>query len=141
MSLVQHVSAVEGPDRFDLASLYDPPDNASLQLGRRLSLTLSYDPLPKIDGTQTEKLEPVAAYKISTAKRIGKRAVCLKSINHSQLSAQVVVGVTMCVLASGIVFGFAALKQILVEERVYRDLCTREELERGEMLCYLQDQR
>ena len=72
--LVQHVSAVEGTDRVDLASLYDPPDNASLQLGRRLSLTLtlSYDPLPRIaPAATTEKLEPEGAYKISTTKRIG----------------------------------------------------------------------
>ena len=78
MSLVQHVSAVEGPDRVDLASLYDPPDNTSLhgslQLGRRLSLTLSYDPLPKGE-TTTEKLGPVGAYKVSTGKRIGETVI------------------------------------------------------------------
>lgn len=72
MSLAQHVSAVEGPDRVDLASLYDPPDNASLQLGRRLSLTLSYDPLPKTDAAVAEKPETVGAYKISTLRRTGK---------------------------------------------------------------------
>ena len=72
MSLAQHVSSVEGPDRVDLASLYDAPDNASLQLGRRLSLTLSYDPLPRTDAQTTEKPEPVGAYKVSTLKRTGK---------------------------------------------------------------------
>lgn len=72
MSLAQHVSAVEGPDRVDLASLYDAPDNASLQLGRRLSLTLSYDPLPKTDAAEAEKPETVGAYKISTLRRTGK---------------------------------------------------------------------
>lgn len=72
MSLAQHVSAVEGPDRVDLASLYDPQDNASLQLGRRLSHTLSYDPLPRADVALTEKPEAVGAYKVSTAKRIGE---------------------------------------------------------------------
>jgi hypothetical protein len=68
---VQHVSAVEGTDRVDLASLYDPPDNASLLQGRRLSLTLSYDPLQTVLPA-TEKLEPEGAYKVTTAKRIGK---------------------------------------------------------------------
>lgn len=67
MSLAQHVSAVEGPDRVDLAGLYDPPDSASL---RTESLQLSYDPLPKAD-VFTEKAEPVGAYKISNGKRIG----------------------------------------------------------------------
>jgi hypothetical protein len=69
MSLVQHVSAVEGTDRVDLASLYDPPDNASLLQGRHLSLTLSYDPLPTILPA-AEKLEPEGAYKVTAVKRI-----------------------------------------------------------------------
>lgn len=77
MSLAQHVSAVEGNDRVDLASLYDPPDNASLQLGRRLSLTLSYDPLPRTDAAAAEKPEAVGAYKISTLRRTGKPKVSL----------------------------------------------------------------
>jgi hypothetical protein len=76
MSLVQHVSAVEGPDRVDLADLYEPADNASLYTvtslgaGRRLSLTLSYDPI-QAGLPPTEKLEPVGAYKVSSAKRLG----------------------------------------------------------------------
>lgn len=44
-------------------------------------------------------------------------------------------------LASGITFGFAALKTILVDKGVYRDLCTDEELREGDRICYLQDQR
>lgn len=85
MSLVQHVSAVEGTDRVDLASLYDAPDNASLQLGRRLSLTLSYDPLARI-APVTEKLKPEGAYKVSTTKRVGKNIPPLPQsvLNHSQ---------------------------------------------------------
>lgn len=43
--------------------------------------------------------------------------------------------------ASGIVFGFDALKTILVGEGVYRDLCTQEELRNEVTLCYMQDQR
>ncbi|RMZ88331.1 hypothetical protein DV736_g4445, partial [Chaetothyriales sp. CBS 134916] len=124
MSLVQHVSAVEGSDRVDIASLHDPGDNVSLVSGRRLSLTLSYDPLSKPEPT-ADRLEAVGAYKVSTVKRI----------------AQVIAGVIICFLASGIVFGFAALKQIFVEEGVYRYLCTEHELQSDVRLCYLQDQR
>jgi hypothetical protein len=92
MSLVQHVSAVEGTDRVDLASLYDSPDNASLQLGRRLSLTLSYDPLPRIGAVATEKLEPEGSYKVSAGKRTGIDAPSINSseahqLQHKSLSA------------------------------------------------------
>jgi MFS family permease len=125
MSLVQHVSAVEGPDRVDLASLYDPPENASIQLGRRLSRTISYDFLVPADIVAAEKPEPVGAHKVSTFVR----------------TAQVVAGTLMCALASGIVFGFAALKQVLVDQEIYHDLCTAEEQARGDQLCYLQDQK
>ena len=52
-----------------------------------------------------------------------------------------IAGVTICILASGVVFGFAALKVILVEEGVYRESCTEDEIKRGERLCYVQDQR
>lgn len=46
-----------------------------------------------------------------------------------------------CWLASGIVFGFAALKPVLVAEGVYHDLCTEEELEEGLALCAKQDMK
>jgi hypothetical protein len=56
-------------------------------------------------------------------------------------AAQIVVGVISCIAASGIVFGFDALKTILVAEGVYRELCTQDELSKDVRLCYLQDQR
>ena len=118
MSLVQHVTAVEGPD------LGTGDDIASLQLGRRLSHQLSYDAffvLPEV----VEKLEPVGAYKVSTVQRL----------------AQVAVGVLTCASACGIIFGFAALKSVLIEEGVYRDLCNEEELRAEVELCYQQDQK
>ena len=48
--------------------------------------------------------------------------------------------VITCVTASGIVFGFDALKTILAEEDVYREKCTEDELRRDVRLCYAQDQ-
>ena len=65
MSLVQHVTAVEGVDRES-----EEPDTASLVLGRRLSLTLSYDPIPNAV-QPLEKLQPVGAYVVPPKKRIG----------------------------------------------------------------------
>jgi len=54
---------------------------------------------------------------------------------------QIVVVVVTCATASGVVFGFDALKTILTQEKVYRDYCTDEELLEDVRLCYLQDQR
>lgn len=49
--------------------------------------------------------------------------------------------VLACWFASGIVFGFAALKPILVKEGVFHDLCTKEELDAGVQVCFEQDLR
>jgi MFS family permease len=49
--------------------------------------------------------------------------------------------VLACWFASGIVFGFAALKPILIQEGVYQELCTPEELEKGVEVCFEQDLR
>lgn len=51
------------------------------------------------------------------------------------------VTVLACWLASGIVFGFAALKPVLISEGVYRELCTVEEIEADVEVCYEQDLR
>lgn len=49
--------------------------------------------------------------------------------------------VLACWSASGIVFGFAALKPVLVEEGVYRERCTPAEIAEGIELCSQQDLR
>ena len=46
-----------------------------------------------------------------------------------------------CWFASGIVFGFAALKPILIKEGVFRELCDKEELDAGVAVCFKQDLR
>ena len=82
MSLAQHVSAVEGIDHepepgdagFDTDSIYGFP-----RLSRQPSMTLSisYDPTPTANlGDKgvgvTEKLEPIAAYEVSSRMRMSK---------------------------------------------------------------------
>lgn len=56
-------------------------------------------------------------------------------------TAQVFAVVLACWFASGIVFGFAALKPILIKEGVYRDLCTQDELDEDVEVCFEQDLR
>ncbi|KIW03519.1 uncharacterized protein PV09_05284 [Verruconis gallopava] len=126
MSLAQHVSAAEGfdrdPDVFDdLASL---PLQLSRVSSRQRRTSISYDPVPSDPlAQQVKKLEPVAAYEVSFKKRL----------------AQVIIGVISCTLGSGIVFGFAALKPILIDRDAYRELCTEQELRDGVVVCYMQD--
>ncbi|KAJ5378014.1 uncharacterized protein N7496_005423 [Penicillium cataractarum] len=52
---------------------------------------------------------------------------------------QVVFTILACSLASGIVFGFAALKPVLIEEGVFHDLCGDEDLRDDGHLCPEQD--
>ena len=55
--------------------------------------------------------------------------------------AQVCIAVVYCFLAAGVVFGFAALKPILIQEQVYRHLCTKDELDKDVSVCYGQELR
>lgn len=63
----------------------------------------------------------------------------LKFYYANEATAQVIVGVVSCALVSGVVFGFAALKPILVDRHAYRNLCTDEELRDDVVICYMQD--
>jgi hypothetical protein len=63
----------------------------------------------------------------------------LSNTETDRATAQVIIGVVSCALSAGIVFGFAALKPILVDRDAYRELCTDEELKDGVVICYKQD--
>ncbi|OXV11285.1 hypothetical protein Egran_00954 [Elaphomyces granulatus] len=65
------------------------------------------------------------AYEISKGRRI----------------AQVTAAVIYCLFAAGLVFGFAALKPVLIQEGIYRDHCAAKELENGDSVCYEQEMR
>ncbi|RMJ26903.1 Mfs transporter [Aspergillus sp. HF37] len=115
MSLVQHVSVIDGVDC--------EPEPADLEGFEPIRRKLSYDvfihpPLPP-----DEDKSGVAQYKVPTVTR----------------GAQVLVTVLACAFASGIVFGFAAFKPVMVAEGVYSSLCADEELQEGADLCQKQD--
>ncbi|KAJ5177344.1 Major facilitator superfamily domain general substrate transporter [Penicillium coprophilum] len=80
-------------------------------------------------GTTVAQTPPWAdttgAYEVSAARRI----------------AQVCTAVVYCFLAAGVVFGFAALKPVLIREKVYRNLCSQAELEEDIDVCYGQEIR
>ncbi|KAL6713917.1 hypothetical protein ACLMJK_008411 [Lecanora helva] len=71
------------------------------------------------------KEEPIGAFEVSKSKRI----------------LQVAVAVVYCLFSAGVVFGYAALKPVLVEEGVYRQYCMREEVSISETTCYEQEIR
>ncbi|RAK81315.1 putative MFS transporter [Aspergillus fijiensis CBS 313.89] len=127
MSLVQHVSAIEGADREP-----DPHDDSTITTAvtsehyGSIRRKISYDFFPPPQPPIEEELHSgTPAYKVPTATRL----------------AQVAVTILACWFAAGIVFGFAALKPVLIAEGVYRDLCTDEELRDGVDVCLEQDLR
>ncbi|KAF7164027.1 hypothetical protein CNMCM5623_008666 [Aspergillus felis] len=70
-------------------------------------------------------LQTTAAFEVSSTRRI----------------CQVIIAVIYCFLAAGVVFGFAALKPVLIREGVYRNLCSRDELSKNPEVCYGQELR
>ncbi|KAI2790796.1 hypothetical protein POX_c03645 [Penicillium oxalicum] len=119
MSLVQHVTPLEGVDV--------EPDVEIDEDFHPIARKISYDVLqPPTQPVPLEDQPPaLPAYQVSAARRL----------------AQVVFTIFACWLASGILFGYAALKPVLVEEGVYHDLCTEEEVRDGVKLCVQQDLR
>ncbi|KZL83173.1 major facilitator superfamily transporter [Colletotrichum incanum] len=136
MSLAQHVTQAEGFDYERPAEQVEHNGNTEAVSGTFQPGTtetnnddpqwrrLSFAPLKTV---HVEK--PIAAYKVSNAKRW----------------VQVATGIVACWLAAGIVFGFAALKPVLISEGVYSDLCDANDpssIEDGEYIpCIEQDLR
>lgn len=86
--------------------------------------------------------EPVGAFEVSKTKRICE--LCWENgiANFTNLfTVQVSAAVIYCLFAAGIVFGYAAIKPVLINEGVYRQYCTKEELEKGTRTCYEQEIR
>ncbi|KAL4787629.1 major facilitator superfamily domain-containing protein [Aspergillus varians] len=123
MSLVQHVSALEGVD-----CPVEPPEEEHLEAAYEgfepIRRKISYDVFPQ-PVSAIEEISTTAPYKVSTAKRL----------------AQVAATVLACWLGSGIIFGYAALKPVLVAQGVYRDLCVEDELHGDLDTCYEQELR
>lgn len=86
---------------------------------------LSFNPVGRWDPPISQEIQTVGAFEVTKAKRI----------------AQVAIAVLYCLFAAGVVFGYAAIKPVLIQEGVYRDKCTREELDAGVWVCYEQELR
>lgn len=63
--MVHHVTTQEGID--------NEPDDPSLELGRRRSHSINYDPTYRRDNVQkSKKIDPVGADQVSRNKRLGE---------------------------------------------------------------------
>jgi hypothetical protein len=112
MSLSQRVTSIE---EYQPWSREASPDSRHRKM--------SFNPV----GAWTEPTaeEPVAAFEVPKWKRM----------------LQVGCAVIYCLFAAGVVFGYAAIKPVLLAEGVYRELCTQEELDQDVEMCYQQDLR
>ncbi|EFY85108.1 MFS transporter [Metarhizium acridum CQMa 102] len=113
MSLAQHVTQADG---FEYK--FPPADERPSSNADQETLSVARVATPSKPEWQRMNFSPagsdseeahIAAYKVSVAKRI----------------VQVATAIAACWLSAGIVFGFAALKPVLVAEGVYSDLCHR----------------
>ncbi|KAL3474246.1 major facilitator superfamily domain-containing protein [Aspergillus californicus] len=139
MSLVQHVSVLEGVDRA-LEPYEEEPFDGACDGFEPIRRKISYDLFPPPVSVIEDK-EATAAYKVPTSKRIGVLSPASEEKGVLTCPAQVFVTILACWFGSGIIFGYAALKPILVAQGVYQDLCADEDLE-GELdTCYEQELR
>ncbi|KAL6702504.1 hypothetical protein ACN47E_001594 [Coniothyrium glycines] len=118
MSLSQRVTAIEEHGSWSRSSSTDSQ--------RR---KMSFNPV----GTWTE---PTGEEPIHTHDTIGAFEV-----PKWKRLLQVFFAVIYCLFAAGVVFGYAAIKPVLIQEGVYRDQCTKQELEDNVPVCYEQELR
>jgi MFS family permease len=64
-----------------------------------------------------------------------------KEVPKGKRILQVCLAVVYCLFAAGIVFGYAAIKPVLIDQSVFKNLCTKKELKDGTSPCYKQELR
>lgn len=79
----------------------------------------------ELHGEGPGDIQLIAAFEVPRPKRI----------------LQIALAVIYCLLAAGVVFGYAAIKPVLVAEGVYRDTCTDDEIKDDVRVCYQQELR
>ncbi|KAI9925776.1 hypothetical protein MW887_005582 [Aspergillus wentii] len=113
------------------ASVEDANDDYVSILG--LSSTAPRD--GQQDETAREEPQPPQSIGLIEPELPGPPTTSAFEVGSVKRIAQVFVAVIYCFLAAGTVFGFAALKPVLVKEEVYHNLCS------GETVCYEQEMR
>lgn len=88
------------------------------------------------------KKEPVGAFEVSKTRRLRMRhppIIHNQSLIHALV--QVAAAVVYCLFAAGVVFGYAALKPVLVREGVYGEYCSEMSVDAEATTCYEQEIR
>ncbi|EXJ83624.1 hypothetical protein A1O1_07247 [Capronia coronata CBS 617.96] len=116
MSLTR-VASVDGLERERRGSSVSSP--------RRMSFNPMSDWAPPTDRRPSLVQAALEFEEVSKQKRI----------------VQVVVAIIYCLFAAGVVFGYAAIKPVLIDEGVFKGLCTPEEVEKNVSPCYQQEIR
>ncbi|KAK5093684.1 hypothetical protein LTR70_005683 [Exophiala xenobiotica] len=86
---------------------------------------LSFNPMPSPSDAKARVVQELQFQEVSKSRRV----------------LQVGIAIVYCLFAAGIVFGYAAIKPVLIDEGVYKNYCTREELREGTTPCYGQEIR
>lgn len=77
----------------------------------------------------------------SDAKAAVVQELQFQEVSKPRRILQVGIAILYCLFAAGVVFGYAAIKPVLIDEGVYKNYCTEEELREGTSPCYLQEIR
>ncbi|EHY57248.1 Protein FMP42 [Exophiala dermatitidis] len=68
-------------------------------------------------------------------------ALEFEEVSKQKRIVQVVIAIIYCLFAAGVVFGYAAIKPVLIDEGVFINLCTPEEVEKHVSPCFQQEIR
>ncbi|RVX65891.1 hypothetical protein B0A52_10255 [Exophiala mesophila] len=66
-------------------------------------------------------------------------ALQFEEVSKTKRIAQVCIAIVYCLFAAGIVFGYAAIKPVLIDEGVFNNLCTPDEKEKQVSPCLQQE--
>ena len=108
---------------------------------------MSFNPVSDWTPPKEDRRDSVAAVlqfeEVSKTKRFGKNfTACSLPVTQVDIRpVQVLIAIVYCLFAAGIVFGYAAIKPVLIDEGVFDNLCTEEEIKKGTSPCYQQEIR
>lgn len=84
---------------------------------------------------------PVSDWVPSERKPSAISLTTFEEVPKGKRILQVCLAVVYCLFAAGIVFGYAAIKPVLIDEGVFDNLCTKQEIKDGTSPCYKQELR
>ena len=91
---------------------------------------------------RTATTDQLGTLEVSKTKQLGTCIIVQTLVQYLPLYVvQIFLAGVYCLLAAGVVFGYAAFKPVLVKEGVYRDLCRHDDPGDDYNTCYKQEIR